>query len=105
MELAMSNLKSRIKRHIDRSRSKNTGNDRPERRVGFSPVPDGIEYLLTEHQAACLSGPDSRLSIAFVRSQERFEPLIVVVDGVDDSYGILSDEGHVHYDSALRLRT
>jgi hypothetical protein len=101
----MRNLKSRIKRQLDHSRSKGPNVDRPERRVGFSPVPDGIEYLLTESQAACLSDSNSRWSIAFVRSQERFEPLIIVVDAVDDSYGILSDEGCVHYDSDLRLRT
>lgn len=101
----MRNLKSRLRRRLKRARFNKAEGGRPERRVGFLPVPDGIEYILTEPQAVCLRESDSRLSIAFVRSQERLEPIIIVVDAVDDSHGILSDEGCVYYDSDLRLRT
>mgnify|MGYP001553098534 CR=1 FL=1 len=80
-------------------------NERTDRRVGFLPVPDGIERLLTDRQVACLKESGSRLSIAFVRSEDYSEPIIVVRDNVEDLHGILSHEGVVYYEGDLRVRT
>lgn len=79
-------------------------NGRTERRAGFPPVPHGIEQLLTELQAASLREFDWRFSIAFVRSQERAEALVVVRDDYVGSYGVLSDDGIVYYDLGLKFR-
>jgi hypothetical protein len=78
----------------------------PERRVGFAPVPDGIEHLLTEAQGAWLRNSiHHKWSLAFVRSEGLLQPQIVVIDDVDNSYGILSDDGVVYCDSHLKVRT
>lgn len=100
----MKGLKSRLLQQLLANSQRETMNESLERRIGFAPVPNGIEYLLTEAQAICLKEADSRLSIAFVRSHDRSEPMVVVKDSADDSYGVLSDEGVVYYDSDLRLR-
>ena len=94
-----------VRRLKDFLKAKSPGTH-PERRVGFAPIPDGIEHLLTEAQGAWLRNSiHHNWSLAFVRSEGLLEPQIVVMDDVDNSYGILTDDGIVYYDSNLKVRS